>query len=588
MDQFLLHAVAAEASRRLLEHEVLRVSSLGRSRYLLRFATASRDNLLLSVRPDLPRFHLLAARRVLEGPPDRFAAYLDQDLAGAVLTALDKRPWDRVIELRFRLPRREDGAVERRLVLELFGRSANLFVLDPQGVILTSCHDLKSEDRAPAAGARYQPPPGREAFVSIPVGPEAAPVIREKFGGAREFLGAVSPLIARDLDAARADVTTADHRLMAVLEAARSGTWSPVVYSVRPLEEMSEGELPGRDDLLISPLPLLAPPPHREAGSGAGRPLLATPFGSPSEAAEAGLGLLERLRDFKNLKDHHEALVRREIDRLSTLCGKLSEELAKARGSETHRRLGEALLAGLTGARIQGDTAFVPDPYDAAGGPIAVPIDPARPLQESARLLFERYKKGKRGVVTIEKRLQAVRARLLEWQALAGPAAAVRTPADLDRLRESMTALGLMHAPRPRKSVLPRATREGPARVRRYTSPDGLTILVGKSGEENDTLTFRVASPWDFWLHAAGRPGAHVVVRNPQRLKTLPDRSLRAAAEIAAYYSGARQEAKVDVHYTQRKHVQKRKGMPGGQVLLRRFRSIQAAPRLPTSSLEDV
>jgi predicted ribosome quality control (RQC) complex YloA/Tae2 family protein len=588
MDQFLLHAVAAEASRRLLEHEVLRVSSLGRSRYVLRFATASRDNLLLSARPDLPRFHLLAARRVQEAPLDRFAAYLDQDLTGAVLAALDKRPWDRVIEMRFRLPRREDGAVERRLVLELFGRSANLFLLDPQGVILTSCHDLKREDRAPAAGARYQPPPGREAFVSIPVGPEAAPVIREKFGGAREFLGAVSPLIARDLDAAPAGVATAEARLEVLLETARSGAWSPVVYSVRPLEEMSEGELPGRDDLLISPLPLLAPPPHRDAGSGAERPLLATPFGSPSEAAEAGLGIVERLRDFKNLKDHHEALVRREIDRLSALGGKLSEELAKARGSETYRRLGEALLAGLTAARIQGDSAFVPDPYDPAGGPITVPIDPARPLQESARLLFQRYKKGKRGVVTIEKRLQAVRARLLEWQALAGPAAAMRTPADLDRLRESMSSLGLMHAPRPRKSELPRATREGPARVRRYTSPDGLTILVGKSGEENDTLTFRVASPWDFWLHAAGRPGAHVVVRNPQRLKTLPDRSLRAAAEIAAYYSGARLEAKVDVHYTQRKHVQKRKGMPGGQVLLRRFRSVQAAPRLPASSLEDV
>ena len=124
--------------------------------------------------------------------------------------------------------------------------------------------------------------------------------------------------------------------------------------------------------------------------------------------------------------------------------------------------------------------------------------------------------------------------------------------------------------------------------MRRYTSPDGLLILVGKSGEENDTLTFRVASPWDFWLHAADRPGAHVVVRNPKRLKTLPERSLRVAAEIAAYHSGARQEAKVEVHYTQRKHVHRRKGMPAGQVLLRRFRSVQVAPRLPTSTVEEV
>lgn len=588
MDQFLLHAVAAEASRRLLEQEILRVSSLGQSRYLLRFATASKDNLLLSVRPDLPRFHLLDARRVTEGPPDRFAAHLDQDLTGAVLIALEKRPWDRVIEMRFRLPRREDGAVERRLVLELLGRSANLIVLDPRGVVLAYCHELKSEYRAPAPGAPYQPPPGREAFVSVPVGPEAMPTIRELFGGAREFLGKISPLLARDLDAVRPDEATAESRLAAILEAARSDAWSPVVYSLRPLQEMTEGEWPARNDVLVSPLPLLAPPHEHDSGGAAGRPFTATPFDSPSRAAEAGFGLLERLRDFKNLKDHYEALVRREIERLSTLRGKLVEELERARGSDTYRRLGEALLAGLSDARVQGETAFVPDPYDEAGTPIAVPIDPARPLQESARVLFERYKKGKRGVPTIEKRLQAAHTRLVEWQALSGPAAAVCAPADLDRLREAMASLGLVHAKHPPKSALSRRPKEKPARVRRYVSPDGLTILVGKSGEENDTLTFRVASPWDFWLHAAGRPGAHVVVRNPQRLKTLPEKSLRVAAETAAYHSGGRQEAKVEVHFTQRKYVRKKKGMPSGQVLLRRFRSIQVAPRLPSSSVEDV
>ena len=86
MDQFLLHAVVSEAASRLVEHEVLRVVSLGRSRYVLRFTTPSRDNLLLCVRPDLPRLHLLGARRLDEEPPDRFAAWLDQELAGAGFT----------------------------------------------------------------------------------------------------------------------------------------------------------------------------------------------------------------------------------------------------------------------------------------------------------------------------------------------------------------------------------------------------------------------------------------------------------------------------------------------------------------------
>jgi predicted ribosome quality control (RQC) complex YloA/Tae2 family protein len=580
MDQFLLHAVASEAAQRLLEHEVLRVASLGRSRYLLRFANPGRDTLLLSVRPDLPRFHLLNARHVKEEPSDPFAAWLDGELAGAALRSLLKHPWDRVVEMRFRLPRGQDGAEERRLIVELVGRSSNLIALDEQGSIRGYCRDLRSEFRAPAIGARYESPPGREAFAGIPVGPEAMGLVRERFGGAHAFLEKVSPLFARDLDNAGVEGAGVDERLAELLEAARSGAWSPVVYSIRPLSEMSQGDVPPRDGLMVSPLPLLAP--------GSGSPLVATRFDTPSGAAEACFGLLEHLRDFKDLRDHHETLIRREIGRLESLCGKLVDELGKARACDAHRLLGEALLAGLSVARVRGGTAFVPDPYDTSREPLAIPIDPALPLAENARRLFDRYKKGKRGAVTIDRRLEAARARLLEWRALEGRGSAARGPADLDLLRDSMARLGVVHAARPAK--LPRGTRqkEEPAHVRRYTSPEGLLILVGRSGPENDTLTFKVASPTDFWLHAAERPGAHVIVRNPQRLKSLPERTLRTAAEIAAYHSGARQEARVDVHYTQRKHVHRRKGMPSGQVLLRRFRTLQVVPRLPTSSVEDV
>src|SRR5436309_864482 len=134
MDQFLLHAVVGEAAVRLVEHEVLRVSCLGRFHYLLRFATTGKDNLLLSVRPDLPRLHLMPGSRIPEQPPDRFAACLDKELTGAVLRALEKRPWDRVVELRFRLPRRDEGGDERVLVFELLGRSSNVVLLDGGGL----------------------------------------------------------------------------------------------------------------------------------------------------------------------------------------------------------------------------------------------------------------------------------------------------------------------------------------------------------------------------------------------------------------------------------------------------------------------
>ena len=259
MDQFLLQGVVSEAAVRLIEQEVLRVSCLGRDRYLLRFATRRKDNLLLSVRPDLPRFHFVAARRVAEAPPDRFGAWLDQELTGATLLSIEKRPWDRVVDLRFRLPRREDGAQERRLVIELIGRSANLIVLDPEGLVLAHARDMASRFRAPEPGKPYEPPGGREELDAVPLGPEAVAIARERFGGALSFLSRVSPLFARDLTAAGADEEMAERRLLEILEAARRASWSPVVYSSRSLEEMAEGDVPGTADLIVAPLPLLSP-----------------------------------------------------------------------------------------------------------------------------------------------------------------------------------------------------------------------------------------------------------------------------------------------------------------------------------------
>jgi predicted ribosome quality control (RQC) complex YloA/Tae2 family protein len=579
MDLLLLRAVAAEAAARLVEQELLRAAHLGESRYLLRFAGPDRANLLVSCRPDLPRVHLLPrGERVPEASADRFAALLDGEIAGGVLTAIEIAPWDRVLTLRFRLPRRADGARERAVVIEILGRSSNLLVHDERGIVLGYARELRSVFRAPATGGAYAPPRGREICAGLPTGPEAADEIARRFPDAAAFLENLSPRLAADLRAAEAGgVAAPRERLQEILSAMRDGRFAPIVYSTRPLAALREGERPGRDDLFALALPLLEP----------GR-LVSTPFASPSEAAAAALGLLERLRDFAALAEHHRAIVRHEIDRLEGLSRKLEGELERARGSDRFRVQGEALLAGLGAARLEGDEAVVPDPYDPSGRSLRVPVDPALPLQDSAQALFARFKKGKRATGLVASRLAAVRERLERWRALEEPARELRGAADIERLREAMTGLGIVHAPRPATRAGAPRPAEAPARVRRHLSPDGLVILVGKSGEENDTLTFKVASPWDFWLHAADHPGAHVVVKNPRRLKTIPEATLRRAAEIAAWYSGARESGKVEVHYTQRKHVHKRRGTPKGQVLLRRFRSIQVVPRLPAPSTSDV
>jgi len=114
--------------------------------------------------------------------------------------------------------------------------------------------------------------------------------------------------------------------------------------------------------------------------------------------------------------------------------------------------------------------------------------------------------------------------------------------------------------------------------ARRFVSPDGMVVLVGRTAEDNDLVTFRLGSPRDVWMHVAGDSGSHVVVRNPDGLPRLPRETLRFAAALAARYSKARRGGRVAVHVATCADVSKPRGLPPGKVELARFTSLTVAP----------
>lgn len=114
--------------------------------------------------------------------------------------------------------------------------------------------------------------------------------------------------------------------------------------------------------------------------------------------------------------------------------------------------------------------------------------------------------------------------------------------------------------------------------ARRFVSPDGMTVLVGKTAADNDVLSLKLAAPRDFWLHVAGDSGSHVVVRNPEGLERMPRETARLAAGLAAGYSKAAGGGRVAVHVTTCAEVSKPRGSPPGEVRLGRYTTVHAAP----------
>lgn len=278
--------------------------------------------------------------------------------------------------------------------------------------------------------------------------------------------------------------------------------------------------------------------------------------------------------DWKASQQRYARLVRRRITRLRRRREKISEDLTKARGWEDLRRKGELLRVHRDAISRGLSQVSLPDYYAGPGRSLTIPLDPALSPEANAERYFKQARKVKRGLPIIERRLAETEAELKVWGAALEKIIQVRTSESLDRVVVAHRLAQLEPSP-----PTPRQRRDGTAarEPRRFLSTDGREILVGRSSAGNVHLTFRLARPHDLWLHVEGYGGSHVVVRNPKG-QTVPPRTLREAAHLAAFFSKARNAGKVPVHYTTVRFVRRAKGRKPGTVLITQEKSVSVTP----------
>ncbi len=207
---------------------------------------------------------------------------------------------------------------------------------------------------------------------------------------------------------------------------------------------------------------------------------------------------------------------------------------------------------------------------------VSMPLDPAHGAEEQIAAIFKRARRLKDGSNIARARLEAsetTRTRLLAIAAQVETPAAAESTSALQALarqardaaprdfRQKQSASALSSQSTSRQAPLP------PYRV--FAAAGGARILVGRSGSHNDELSFRVARPQDLWLHVRSRAGAHVVVPL-DRGSNCPSDLLVEAAHLAAHFSDARDEDRVEVEYTPRKYIRKPRGSEAGAVLVSR------------------
>ena len=202
---------------------------------------------------------------------------------------------------------------------------------------------------------------------------------------------------------------------------------------------------------------------------------------------------------------------------------------------------------------------------------ITIPLDPTMTAQENAKRYFDKYNKQKRTYEAVTEQLAQTKAEIDHLESISTSMDIARLEEDLVQIKEELTEYGYIkrHYTGGKKVKIT-------SRPFHYLSSDGFHIYVGKNNYQNEELDFKFANGGDWWFHAKGIPGSHVIVKTEG--KELPDRVFEEAGALAAYYSKGRGNEKVEVDYIQRKNLKKVPGAAPGFVVYHTNYSLMAVP----------
>ena len=194
------------------------------------------------------------------------------------------------------------------------------------------------------------------------------------------------------------------------------------------------------------------------------------------------------------------------------------------------------------------------------GEEITIPLDPQIPVQENATKYFDKYAKLKRTFEAVTALLKETDEEIQHLRSIQTALDIALQEEDLTQIREELMESGYIRK-RPSGSKRPKIT----SKPFHYISSDGFHMYVGKNNLQNDELTFQFAKGNDWWFHAKGAPGSHVIVKADG--VELPDRTFEEAARLAAYYSSLRDSEKVEIDYVETKQLKKPNGSKPGFVV---------------------
>ena len=561
LDALCLTAVAGELRRSLLGGKIDKIYQPAREELLLCIRGRGENvRLLLSANPGHPRAHLTTRNRENPDTPPMFCMLLRKHLLGGRILELKQPPMERLLDFRLETIDELGDRVERRLVLEALGRNSNLILLDGEGRIIDCLRRVDgdmSRQRQVLPGLFYRLPPapdkldpmaldgeGLRRALDNPTGREADKLLLDTFNG-------LSPLIARELAfRAGGDGEPLARELEKLLDAVRREDFAPYLL-------VREGK--GTD---VTFLPILQYGPQTESRRQE----------SFSQLLD---GFYEEREQMERVRQRGQDLVKSVTsarDRTARKLANQEKELEATETRERQRELGDLLTSNLHAMQKGMSTFRAVDYYDPEGKQTDIPLDPLLTPQQNAATYYRAYNKAKTARQMLALQMEKGRRELEYLNSVLENISLAEGERDLQEIRQELAETGYLRRPGKAKD----RGRKVSGKPMEFRSSAGLRISVGKNNSQNDRLTTKQAYKSDLWLHTQKIHGSHVILWLEGG--GADARSLTEAAQLAAYFSQARDGKKVPVDYTPVKYVKKPAGARPGMVVYSTYQTAVVDP----------
>ncbi len=522
-------------------------------------ANAVSQRLLISASPDNCRIHITEEKRASPIDAPNFLMLLRKHLQNSRITSIEQPNADRIVIIRFASLTELYDTTEFCLICEIMGKHSNIILTDGNGIILDSVRRVSadmSSMRLILPRLTYEYPPTqtkKDPFLASAkdFSECLSKSDRKDKALSSEFYGLSPSISAMLIDAIiyRCGLTAYDsdeigRELFHFYEALNGGQAIPCI-----------ADFGDRNTLL----------PFTPAIDSFTR------FNTMHEAADEFYRLRSQTESIKRRTASIEKILSNNIQRLERKIEKFSMAIGDEAEIESLRLSGELITANLYRIPAHARCIKLENYHVDPPKPMAIELDPMLSASDNAQNYYKRYRKAKSAMETAIIQRDSADQELEYLCGISSDLSRCLNEADFEEIKAELTSQGYIKAAQTKRSKPPKS------KPHRFISSDGIEILVGKNNTQNDKLTFKEARPDNIWLHTKGIHGSHVIVCSED---SIPDRTLFEAAQLAAYYSQARESAQVPVDYTRRKFVKKPSGAKPGMVIYTNQKTLYVNPEL--------